>query len=174
MLDDLDKQIYIGVVFDLNNEEFEGRWICESVKVPLMNVASKLGIAGRIYVGGYEELPKTHGESVFQISAYQEEGDLLKKAKDVIAAVGVQDDSERIVLLLTNRLGQHNYHHYKKTMKLNQLREYNNKIYLLCFGNSYSKDLAKNLEDEFECVYLHIDSMQGLEWKLNQIIVTGE
>lgn len=173
MLDDLDKQIYIGVVFDLNNVEFEGRWICEGIKVPLMNIASKLGIAGRIYVGGYEELPKTHGESVFQISSYHEEGDLLKKLRDVIAAVGVQEDSEKVVLILTNRLGPHNSHHYKKIMKLNQLREYNNKIYLLCFGDGYSPEIAKALEKEFSCVYLHIESLQGLEGKLNQIIVMG-
>jgi hypothetical protein len=172
MLDHLDKQIYMGVVFDLNNTEIEGRWLCEAAKVPLMNIASKLGIAGRIYVGGFEELPKTHGESVFQISTYQDEGDLSKKLKDTFAAVGIQQDSERVVLILTNRLGPHNVFHYKKVLKLNQLKEYNNKVYLFGFEGC-SHELARELEKEFGCDYLRVESLQVLESKLNQIVIMG-
>jgi len=172
MLDDFDKQIYLGVVFDLNNVEFEGRWITEVVKVPLMNTASKLGISGRIYVGGYKELPRTHGESVYQISAYQEEGDLLKKLKDVIAGVGVQD-AEKFVLIFTNRLAEHNFHHYKKIMKINEMKGYENKICLICFGENYSRKLVKDLCKEFGCSYCHIESVNDLEKKLNQMIVIG-
>lgn len=170
MINGLDKQIYIGVVFDLNNVEIEGRWICEAVKVPLMNAASKLGIAGRIYVGGFEGLPKTHGESVFQLSTYQDEGDIGKKLKDTFAAVGIQQDSEKIVLILTNRLSLHNIFQYKKVLKLNRIKEYNNKVYLLGF-NGLSEDLAYELSKEFRCNYLHVESLSELENKLNQIVV---
>jgi hypothetical protein len=169
MIDDLDKQIYIGVIFDLNNVEIDGIWACDAVKVPLMNIASKLGVSGRIYVGGFQNLPKTHGESVFQISTYQDEIDIGKKFKDTFAAVGIQEDCEKVVLIFTNRLSSHNIFQYQKILKLNQIKGYNNKVYLLCFDGC-NESLAFSLQKEFECDYLQVKSLKVLENKINQII----
>lgn len=171
MFDDLEKQIYVGVIFDLNNVVFEGRWLTEVVKIPLMNIAAKLGISGRVYVGGFENLPKTHGESVYQISTYQEEGsDLIKKLKETFAAVDAQEDAEKFVLIFVNRLETHVASRYKKALKLSELKGHKNKVFFLCF-DGHSESLMTNLQKEFGCEYFHIKSSQELENKLNQILL---
>lgn len=172
MNDGLDKEIYIGVVFDLENTQIEGRWITEAVKPPFMNVASKLGLSGRIYVGGFENMPRTHGESVFQISTYQNDGDLPKKLRDVFAGVGVQD-GERFVFILTNRIQENQIHHYQKALKMNQFKNYNNKVHFLCFGENYAKKSLLSLVKEFDAKYVHIETMKCLEDMLTQMIITG-
>lgn len=172
-MDDLEKQIYIGVVFDLDNVPFEQRWLSEVVKIPLMDIASKLGISGRIYVGGFENLPKTHGESVFQISTYHEEGDLIKKLKDVFAAVNSQEDAEKFVFVFTNRLKTHDAARYKKALKLSELKGYESKICFLCF-EGHSEDFMSDLQKEFEFEYFHIRSSQDLVDKLNQIVLENK
>lgn len=172
MNDELDKEIYIGIVFDLENTQIEGRWIREAVKPPFMNVASKLGLSGRIYVGGFEDMPRTHGESVFQISTYQDVEDLPKKLRDVFAGIGVQD-GERFVFVVTNRIQENQIHHYQKALKMNQIKNYNNKVHFLCFGENCANKSFLSLVKEFNAKYIHIETMKCLDDLLTQIIITG-
>jgi hypothetical protein len=58
-------------------------------------------------------------------------------------------------------------------LKLNQLKEYNNKVYLLGFDGC-SEELARELKKEFGCNYLRVESLGVLTDKLTQIIVMGE
>ena len=172
MNDGLDKEIYLGVVFDLNNSQIEGRWIVEAVKAPFMDIASKLGLSGRIYVGGFEDLPRTHGESVFQISTYNNNNsDLPKKLRDVFAGVGVQD-AEKFVFIVTNRLLKNQIHHYQKALKMNQLKNYNNKVYILYFGED-SQNFLIDLAKEYNTEFIQITSLKILSDFLNRTIITG-
>ena len=152
--EDFEPQIAIGVVFDLSlQHDKAGNRYIDVVKQHLIDLALKFGLNGCIYVSHpTQEMPKRQGESVYQISTYEDFplDDAIKRAVTVIG--NTNPDFKKRILFVTDRYKQG--YKLQKGLNLNNLNGYNCEFCLVGIGDKY-----ESLEDLVgpNCRCYHLD-----------------
>jgi len=171
MIDEFEKPTYVGVVFDMDDFLSGNRFALEEIKKNIADFTTKIGINARVYVAGNENIPNTHGESVFQIFSYLYAKDnlsLVSKFRDCINGIGSQQEANKIVFLITNRFSKNKPSQYRKGFKINQTMAYGCKIFAFEFRR-HNQGLI-DMSNEFGAEYMHIDDISSFSIILNNIL----
>lgn len=161
MLDGFEQPTYVGIVFDMDDYSVGRQNALGSIKKILSDFATKIGINSRIFVAGNENIPKTHGESIYQIISYSSSSDTMSlnaKFKDCVNGIGSQENCNKYVFLITNRYAKNFLHHYQKSLKINQIKEYGCKI--IVFEMSTNTQQLVDLANEYKLEYVFVNDMQ--------------
>lgn len=163
------KDAYFGVIFDIHDFTYNKDSGLKFLKTKMLELLSKTENKNKAYVAGYENLPRTHGESIAQIENFHIQHDykLDKYLKDVLFGVGSQDDFKKYIFIFTNKYSSKNSYTYKNILRLNEVREHNCKYYVFEFSNN-SVDLQNIIESQ-NGNYFFINDMEYLSRILNNI-----
>lgn len=161
MLDGFERPTYVGIIFDMDDYAVNRQNALGVIKKILSDFATKIGINSRIFVAGNENLPKTHGESIYQIASYSGISDTMSldsKFKDCVHGIGSQENCNKYVFVLTNRYEKNFHHHYQKALKINQIKEYGCEI--VFFEMRTNTQQLVDLAEEYKSKYIFVNDMQ--------------
>lgn len=163
------KEAYFGVIFDIHDFTYNKDSGLKFLKTKMLELLSKAENKTKAYVAGYENLPKTHGESIAQIENFHIQHDykLDKYLKDVLSGVGLQEDVKKYIFIFTNKYSSKSSYSYKNILRLNEVRQYNCKYYIFEFLKS-SVELQNIVESHNEN-YFFINDMEYLSKILHKI-----
>ena len=171
MLDGFERPTYVGVIFDMDDYTIGKQNALGAIKKILSDFVTKIGINSRLFVAGNENLPKTHGESVYQVTSYSGRSDTMSldvKFKDCIHGIGAQENCNKYVILITNRYGKNFPHHYEKALKINQIKEYGCEV--IIFEMRTSTQQLSKLADEYKSKYVFVNEMQTFNHCIQEIL----
>jgi|688.fasta_scaffold00059_72 hypothetical protein len=149
MIDGFEKQIYIGIVFDIHDFTYNKDSGLKFIKKTFMDFFSNIGSSSKLYVSGNSKLPTTHGESVAQLNSYQiKDNDLFEKSfRDTLFGVGSQEGCKKIIFVCTNKFKPNNTYAYKNILRMNEDKNFNCSVHVLEFSKN-SKELQEAVEDK--------------------------
>jgi len=149
MIDGFEKQIYIGIVFDIHDFTYNKDSGLKFIKKTFMDFFSNIGSSSKLYVSGNSKLPTTRGEGIAQLNSYQiKDNELFEKLfRDTLFGVGSQDDCEKIIFVCTNKFKSNNAYAYKNILRINEDKNFNCSVHVLEFSQN-SKELQEAVEDK--------------------------
>ena len=149
MIDGFEKQIYIGIVFDIHDFTYNKDSGLKFIKKTFLDFFSNIGSSSKLYVSGNSKLPTTHGESAAQLNSYKiKDTDLFEKLfRDTLFGVGSQDDCEKIIFVCTNKFKSNKAYSYKNILRMNEDKDLNCSVHVLEFSQN-SKELQEAVENK--------------------------
>ena len=149
MIDGFEKQIYIGIVFDVHDFTYNKDSGLKFIKKTFLDFFSNIGSSSKLYVSGNSKLPNTHAEGVAQLNSYKiKDTDLFEKLfRDTLFGVGSQEDCKKIILVCTNKFKPNKTYAYKNILRMNEDKDFNCSVHVLEFSQN-SKELQEAVEDK--------------------------
>jgi hypothetical protein len=166
-MQEFDKPISIGVVFDVNiTHDSQGNRIIDVVKNSLVSLLQGLGMSARFYTSHpkNQAMPRNEGESTYHIVTYQEPMNFsIENAfKDAVSVIGAEKFDEKYVFIFTNRFCAPSHYRYKKGLLLNTIKSLGCKIYFFGIGQSYDQITLRTLAEDYDSKLVHVDEPSGL------------
>ena len=171
MLSGFEKPTYVGIVFDIDDFKTNSDSALKQIKEMLVTFANKIGIYARIFVGGNEHLPKSHGQSIAQIMNYKiprDNNNISDNFSDCVNGIGNQEDCKKYVIVLTNRFENNNIFNYKKGLMLNGFRNYDCEIIFFEIRR-HNKNLM-DLVEQHSQKYFFIEDISIFQNYLKEIL----
>lgn len=162
MIEGFEKQIYVGIVFDIHDFTYNKDSGLKFIKKTFMDFFSNIGGDSskcskkslfsqhtRLYVSGNSKLPNTHAEGVAQLNSYKiKDTDLFEKLfRDTLFGVGSQKDCKKIIFVCTNKFKPNKTYAYKNILRMNEDKDFNCSVHVLEFSQN-SKELQEAVEDK--------------------------
>ena len=149
MIDGFEKQIYIGIVFDIHDFTYNKDSGLKFIKKTFLDFFSNIGSSSKLYVSGNSKLPNTHAEGVAQLNSYKiKDTDLFEKLfRDTLFGVGSQEDCKKIIFVCTNKFKPNKTYAYKNILRMNEDKDFNCSVHVLEFSQN-SKELQEAVEDK--------------------------
>lgn len=149
MIEGFEKQIYVGIVFDIHDFTYNKDSGLKFIKKTFMDFFSKIGTSSKLYVSGNSKLPNTHAEGVAQLNSYKiKDTDLFEKLfRDTLFGVGSQEDCKKIIFVCTNKFKPNKTYAYKNILRMNEDKDFNCSVHVLEFSQN-SKELQEAVEDK--------------------------
>lgn len=166
-MQDFDKPVSVGVVFDLSPSWYEGMRLLDHVKTALVTYVSDLGMSGKVYVSHpqWQQMPSTSGESTYFVASYEEPPSFgVEKAfKDAVFVVGSEpNEAVKYVFLFTDRFLAPNNYRYRKGFLMNQVRGFDTKIVVFGLGAEYDRVTLASVVEEYGGKYIHLENVGEL------------
>ena len=149
MIDGFEKQIYIGIVFDIHDFTYNKDSGLKFIKKTFLDFFSNIGSSSKLYVSGNSKLPNTHAEGVAQLNSYKiKDTDLFEKLfRDTLFGVGSQEDCKKIIFVCTYKFKPNKTYAYKNILRMNEDKDFNCSVHVLEFSQN-SKELQEAVEDK--------------------------
>ena len=172
---EFEKNILIGVVFDLSSVQEDGSKTINAFKDILLKKVLEIYPTSKIYVSHPQwKLPRDQGESTYCLISYQESANFSVDFyfKNAINLVGeCKDDYLKYVFLFTDRFQTPYSFQYQKGLLMNDLK-YNNEIFVFGIGDHYDDITLQTIVKNTNANFLHLSSIEDFAKKLLEILGT--
>lgn len=168
-MNEFDPHIRIAVVFDVSKKVVNGRRQIDNVKIPLIKLASGLGLNGKLFVASQKnkDFGKNQGHGISMISNYESSELSLDVRQAAMVLVNEDEDCQKEFILITDRFDNKFYEKLKLPLIL--FNKYNQNIKVNYFGIKPCSDSFLKIKEENlyggECNFEVID-IRELEGKL--------
>ena len=171
-MEDINKSTLIGVVFDLSeSHEPNGIRTIDTIKNILCQKILNENNQTKVFVShpDLKSAPKDQGQSTFFIVAYKEPNNFSidECFRNAITVVGESQDSDKIVILFTDRFQSSINYQYRKSFIYKELRDYDIKIRVVGIGNTYHKPHLEEIANSYNSTFVHLNNANEL---VNHII----
>jgi hypothetical protein len=173
---DFDIPVIIGVIFDVKTNHIQnGVRVMDTLKQSLLKCVLERNDLAKIYVAHHDwkNIPRDQGESTYYVISYNESNlfSIDGYFKHAINLVGEhQEDCKKYIFLFTDRFQAPKNFHYRKGFLNNDVRGFDNKIYVFGIGNDYDSVSLKNLVQDYEANFIQVDEIQNLDDELLKIM----
>lgn len=173
---DFDIPVVIGVIFDINSNHIQnGIRLVDALKQSLLNCILQKNDLAKIYVANHDwkNIPRDQGESTYYLISYNESNlfSIDGYFKQAVNLVGeYQEDCKKYVFLFTDRFQSPKNFHYRKGFLNNDVRGFDNKIYVFGIGSDYDSASLKNLTEDYDANFIHVDEIHNLDNELLKIM----
>lgn len=176
-MDNFDRSILIGVVFDLSIAHgSDGVRNIDNIKHGLLNNVLNTNALTKIYVAHHDwlKIPKDQGESTYYIISYNESPlfTIDYAFKQAVTTVGeCREDCDKYVFLFTDRFTSAKNFQYRKAFLVNDVRGYDIKFFVFGLGSNYDDKMLKSMSEEYNADFVHLNDATQLKESLEKIMV---
>lgn len=131
-----EKDCFIGVVFDIHDFTYNKDSGLKFLKNSMIKLLSGLDKGHKVFVAGNQNLPKTHGESISQLSQFSldDKTNVNKMLRDALEGIGTQNNCNKYIFVFTNKFNPKQSYLYKNIIELNEKRDYQCIFHIFEFG----------------------------------------
>jgi len=131
-----EKDCFIGLVFDIHDFTYNKDSGLRFLKNSTIKFLSDLDKGHKIFVSGNDNLPKTHGQSICQISNFkiEDKHNVNQMLRDALDGIGVQHNCKKYIFIYTNKFNPKQSYMYENIMTLNENKGFDCFFHVFEFG----------------------------------------
>lgn len=171
-MEDFDKPIIIGVVFDLEVIHNDGSRNINIIRDLLIKEVMDKYNSSIIYVyhPEWSKIPRDQGASTYCLVSYKQPASFSVDLalRDTVELIGSypENNCKKHIFLFTDRFVSPKNFQYKKAFLSNQIRGYNTKIDIFGIGDQYDKISLKGMVESFGYNFNHADEAKMINLNL--------
>lgn len=173
-MEDFERTLLIGVVFDLSTLNADGTHNLDIVKNILLKSILDVKVNSKIYIyhPDWKTIPRDQGESTYYVVSYKEPVNfhIDFAFKGAVSVVGEYvEDCDKYIFLITDRFQSLKNYHYRKGFLSNNIRDYDTKICVFGIGDNYDDLTLKTITEEYDAHFSHSPEVSLLSNKITEM-----